>query len=93
MTYCEMNLIFLALAVLAAWILKSRYQCFTSAFLLLPMLVLTAAFDNLIIILGIVGYDTEKLFGLYVGTVPIEDFAYTVVAVLLVPAIWKVASR
>jgi lycopene cyclase domain-containing protein len=57
------------------------------------MLVLTAAFDNLIIILGIVGYDTEKLFGLYVGTVPIEDFAYTVEAVLLVPAIWKVASR
>ncbi len=57
------------------------------------MLVLTAAFDNLIIVMGIVQYDTAKLIGLYVGTVPIEDFAYTVVAVLLVPAIWKAASK
>jgi lycopene cyclase domain-containing protein len=93
MTYGEMNLIFLVLAGLAAWILKSRYQCFTNTFLLLPMLVLTAAFDNLIIVMGIVQYDVSKLIGLYVGTVPIEDFAYTVVAVLLVPAIWKAASK
>jgi hypothetical protein len=31
--------------------------------------------------------------GIYVGVVPIEDFAYTVVAVLLVPAIWKAVNK
>ena len=57
------------------------------------MLILTAVFDNFIILAGIVDYDTTKLLGIYVGVVPIEDFAYTVVAVLLVPAIWKAVNK
>jgi lycopene cyclase domain-containing protein len=57
------------------------------------MLILTAVFDNLIILAGIVDYDATKLMGIYVGVVPIEDFAYTVVAVMLVPAIWKAANK
>jgi lycopene cyclase domain-containing protein len=93
MTYGEMNLIFLAIAGLVTWIIKSRFQCFTAPIVMLPMLVLTAVFDNLIILAGIVGYDETKLLGISIGVVPIEDFAYTVVAVLLVPAIWKAANR
>jgi lycopene cyclase domain-containing protein len=60
---------------------------------MLPMLILTAVFDNLIILAGIVGYDETKILGISIGVAPIEDFAYTVVAVLLVPAIWKAASK
>jgi lycopene cyclase domain-containing protein len=93
MTYGEMNLIFLAIAGIATWIIKSRFQCFTAPLVMVPMLILTAVFDNLIILAGIVGYDEAKLLGISIGVVPIEDFAYTVVAVLLVPAIWKAASR
>jgi lycopene cyclase domain-containing protein len=93
MTYGEMNLIFLVVAGIATWIIKSRFQCFTTPMVLLPMLILTAVFDNLIILAGIVDYDATKLMGIYVGVVPIEDFAYTVVAVLLVPAIWKAANK
>lgn len=93
MTYGEMNLIFLVVAGIATWIIKSRFQCFTTPIVILPMLVLTAVFDNLIILAGIVDYDTTKLMGIYVGVVPIEDFAYTVVAVLLVPAIWKAMTK
>ena len=93
MTYSEMNLIFLVVAVIVAWIIKSRFQCFTAPIVMLPMLILTAVFDNLIILAGIVGYDETKLLGISVGVVPIEDFSYTVVAVLLVPAIWKAASK
>ena len=93
MTYGDMNLIFLVIAGIATWVIKSRFRCFTTPILLLPMLILTAVFDNFIILAGIVDYDTTKLLGIYVGVVPIEDFAYTVVAVLLVPAIWKAMSK
>lgn len=93
MTYGDMNLIFLVIAGIATWVIKSRFRCFTTPMVLLPMLILTAVFDNFIILAGIVDYDTTKLMGIYVGVVPIEDFAYTVVAVLLVPAIWRAANK
>jgi lycopene cyclase domain-containing protein len=93
MTYGDMNLIFLVIAGIATWVIKSRFRCFTTPIVLLPMLILTAVFDNFIILAGIVDYDATKLMGIYVGVVPIEDFAYTVVAVLLVPAIWRAANK
>ncbi len=93
MTYGDMTLIFLVIAGIATWVIKSRFRCFTTPIVLLPMLILTAVFDNLIILAGIVDYDATKLMGIYVGVVPIEDFAYTVVAVLLVPAIWKAVNK
>ncbi|MEY3472828.1 MAG: putative carotenoid epsilon cyclase [Actinomycetota bacterium] len=93
MTYGDMNLIFLVIAGIATWVIKSRFRCFTTPIVLLAMLILTAVFDNFIILAGIVDYDTTKLLGIYVGVVPIEDFAYTVVAVLLVPAIWKAVNK
>ena len=93
MTYGELNFIFLAIAGIATWIIKSKYRCFTTPIVMLPMLVLTAVFDNLIILSGIVDYDDTKLLGINILAVPIEDFAYTVVAVLLVPAIWKAVSK
>ena len=93
MSYGELNLIFLITAGIFTWIIKSRYQCFTTPIVLLPMLVLTAIFDNLIVATGIVAYDESKLLGIKLLTVPLEDFAYTVVAVLLVPAIWKAMTK
>ena len=93
MSYGELNFIFLAIAGIATWIIKSKYNCFTTLIVLLPMLVLTAVFDNLIILSGIVDYDESKLMGINILAVPIEDFAYTVVAVLLVPAIWKAVNK
>lgn len=93
MTYGQLNLIFLLVAAIATWIIKSRFRCFTTPVVALPMLVLTALFDNLIVAAGIVGYDQQKLIGISVGVVPIEDFAYTIVAILLVPTIWKALIR
>jgi len=93
MTYGELNFIFLAIAGIATWILKSKYRCFTTPIVMLPMLLLTALFDNFIILSGIVDYDDSKLLGINIIAVPIEDFAYTVVAVLLVPAIWKAVNK
>jgi lycopene cyclase domain-containing protein len=93
MTYGDLNFIFLAATLIATWVIKSRYQCFTAPIVALPMLLLTAIFDNLIIFAKIVAYDESKLYGVFIGLVPIEDFAYTVVAVLLVPAIWKAMTK
>lgn len=93
MSYGNLNLIFLIIAGLATWIIKSRFRCFTTPTVFLPMIVLTAIFDNLIVGTGIVDYNKDTLLGIYVGVVPIEDFAYTVVAVLLVPAIWRAVKK
>jgi lycopene cyclase domain-containing protein len=53
------------------------------------MLVLTLVFDNLIIATGIVDYDPAKISGLRLGVAPIEDFAYTLVALVLVPSLFN----
>lgn len=50
--------------------------------------VFTAVFDSLIIRAGIVGYDHAELAGWFVGAAPVEDFAYTVAAAVLLPVLW-----
>lgn len=52
------------------------------------LVALTAVFDNIIVGLDIVAYDESKISGLLVPIAPIEDFAYALGAVLLVPALW-----
>ena len=56
---------------------------------LVVLLVLTAVFDSIIVWAGIVGYDPQKILGLYVGFAPIEDFFYAILAVIIVPALWN----
>ena len=52
------------------------------------LLVLTGVFDNVIVGLGIVSYDETKISGALVGVAPLEDFAYSIAAVLALPALW-----
>ena len=54
---------------------------------------LSFVFDNLIIWAGIVAYDPEKISGIKIGIAPIEDFSYTVVAVILVPTIFNLLAK
>lgn len=53
------------------------------------LLLLTAVFDSLIIAVDLVAYDPSKILGFYIGKAPIEDFAYTIAAVMLIPYVWK----
>lgn len=55
-------------------------------------MLLTAVFDSIIVWSQIVGYDPEKILGIYVGFAPIEDFFYALLAVIIVPALWKLYS-
>ncbi len=52
------------------------------------LLALTAVFDNLMIRLGFFGYNPEWISGVFVGVAPLEDFAYPLAAVVLLPALW-----
>lgn len=52
------------------------------------LLALTAVFDNLMIRMGFVGYNPERISGVFVGVAPLEDFAYPLAAVVLLPALW-----
>lgn len=86
-TYVVLNLVFLAVALFLArdWLKKSRRHFMTIAF---HLIIMTAVFDSLIVYYGIVGYDPAKLLGVNIGFAPIEDFAYTIAAVLLLPTLW-----
>ena len=63
--------------------LRTSRLCYDRIPLLILMLM-TAVFDNLIILAGIVSYDESKLSGIKVLVAPIEDFAYTLVLVPLI---------
>jgi hypothetical protein len=42
---------------------------------------------------GIVAYDESLLSGIMLGYAPIEDFAYTLVALVLVPSLFEVFRK
>jgi lycopene cyclase domain-containing protein len=88
MNYLSLNLIFVGVSLLALLLVpKNRWPAYLVG--LVPMLLLTAIFDNLIVTAGIVAYDPSKISGVMIGVVPIEDFAYTIAAVVIVPSVWS----
>jgi lycopene cyclase domain-containing protein len=94
-TYWALNAVFLiaALAVgtAAATALKSRRHKVALAAAggtAVVVLVLTAAFDNLMIAAGLFTYSSQLISGVSIGLAPLEDFAYPVAAVLLLPSLW-----
>ena len=88
MNYLALNAIFISISLLALLLVpKNRWPAYLVG--LVPMLLLTAIFDNLIVASGIVAYDPTKISGVMVGAVPIEDFAYTIAAVAIVPSVWS----
>ncbi|MBL0887096.1 lycopene cyclase domain-containing protein [Myceligenerans indicum] len=53
------------------------------------LLALTAVFDNVMIAAGLFAYSDAHISGLRIGLAPVEDFAYPVAAVVLLPALWS----
>jgi lycopene cyclase domain-containing protein len=91
MTYWALNAIFLAIvaAVAIAALLTRRAPRWGAVALTLGIvLVMTAIFDNVMIGVGLVGYDPAKISGAFIGIAPLEDFAYALAAVILLPALW-----
>lgn len=102
MTYVLLNVGFLAVVGLVClWALavhrRSRqtpdftWQAVAAAAAVL--LILTAVFNNLIIGVGLVDYSEEQISGLRLGLAPVEDFSYSIAAVMLLPALWVLLGR
>lgn len=88
-TYLALNIIFMALVLVVLGALKMLRWDTTMTRVLVLLIVLTAVFDSIIIGVGIVDYDYSKTLGLRLGYAPVEDFMYALLALLLVPTIWK----
>ncbi len=86
--YLLLNSLVLLLPV--GYALLFRRDIFTKRWLviLIIMLLLTAIFDNFIIMANIVAYRPEHILGWYIYRAPIEDFFYTVAVVVLIPLLW-----
>lgn len=96
MSYWALNGIFLGVvaAVALAALLTRRAPRWIAVLIAAGvLLVLTALFDNAMIGVGLVGYNRALISGLFVGRAPLEDFAYAVAAVVLLPSLWTLFSR
>jgi lycopene cyclase domain-containing protein len=95
-TYWALNAIFLAVvAVVAIAAIASRRAPRWLVVLLAAgiLLVVTAVFDNVMIGIGLVGYDRALISGVFIGRAPLEDFAYTIAAAVLLPSLWTLLAR
>jgi lycopene cyclase domain-containing protein len=95
MTYWLLNLAFFAgvvVVALAAILVRRAPRWRLVAVTAIPLLVLTAVFDNVIVGTGIVAYHADRISGIRVGVAPIEDFAYPIAAVVLLPSLWALLT-
>lgn len=95
MTYWSLNAIFLSFAALVAVIaiVARRSPSWRGIGLAaIVVLILTAVFDNVLVGTGIVGYDPALISGAKVGVAPLEDFAYAIAGLVLLPALWSLLA-
>lgn len=93
MTYAILSLAVLAALAVACVPTLRRLPLRPLAWTAVALIALTAVFDNVIVGLHIVAYDAAKISGLLVPVAPIEDFAYAIGAILLVPTVWTWLGR
>jgi lycopene cyclase domain-containing protein len=91
MTYWALNAIFMgvvAVVAIIALVTRRSPRWLAVVLGLGILLVLTAVFDNVMIGIGLVGYDRSLISGAFIGIAPLEDFAYAIAAAVLLPSIW-----
>jgi lycopene cyclase domain-containing protein len=90
-TYWALNAVFLGAVglVVVAAVLRSRAPRWKAlGVAAVVLLVTTAVFDNVMIGIGLVDYNPDLISGAFVGIAPLEDFAYAIAAVVLLPSLW-----
>ena len=91
MSYWMLNAVFLtvvACVALAAVLAQRSPRWRAVALSGLVVVVITAVFDNLMIAIGLFGYNPEQISGAFIGLAPLEDFAYAIAADVLLPSLW-----
>lgn len=98
MTFVGLAVLFVAGSALVALVARRRLGPSPTGgrallLALLVMAALTTVFDNLMIAADLFDYGEEHLLGLRIGQAPIEDYAYPVVALVLLPAVWRLLTE
>lgn len=93
MTYALFSLAVVLLTVAVTYRTLRRVGWRTAVTLGAFLVALTAVFDNVLVGIGIVDYDPDRILGIRVPFAPIEDFSYTLAVVMLMPAIWTWLAR
>lgn len=93
MTYAGLAGLFLAVAVVVlvvATVLRrpGRRWWAATAVSAVVLLVLTVVFDSLMIAADLFRFDEEALSGIRLILAPVEDLAWPVAAVAVLPALW-----
>jgi lycopene cyclase domain-containing protein len=102
-TYVWLSLIFLGVAAvmlgvaLVSW--RSSRQTLVARWRLpiaaagVVVVILTAVFDNVMIHSGLIAYASETISGMLIGVAPLEDFAYPVAGLILLPSLWLLFGK
>jgi lycopene cyclase domain-containing protein len=98
MSYAGLALLFLlgsavTTAVISRVVLLPRRWWWATAIVAVVLVALTAVFDSVMILADLFRYDVTSLTGVRVWLTPIEDFAWPLAAVLLLPALWELLER
>lgn len=91
-TYLILNIVFIVIVsvLLRRWLVKPSKVWWLT---LLVMLFMTFIFDNILVGVGLYQYGLDKILNWYVFYMPVEDFFYTILAVILIPALWNLFNR
>jgi len=94
-TYLLLCAAFLLLALVVATLLRGHVgpSLVALGIAAAALVTLTAVFDNIMIAAGLFSYAGIHVSGVRIGTAPIEDFAYPLAAVILLPALWAGLRR
>ncbi|TDW29662.1 lycopene cyclase domain-containing protein [Cryobacterium psychrophilum] len=103
MTYAWLSLIFLVVAAVVLLAALGSWRASRRTLLVrwrLPIvaagvvvMILTAVFDNVMIQSGLMAYASGTTSGLLVGVAPVEDFAYPLAGLILLPSLWLLFGR
>src|SRR3954454_12787618 len=98
MSYAGLALVFLlgaavTAAVISRLVLLPRRWWWATAIVAVVLVALTAVFDSVMILADLFRYDVASLTGVRVWLTPVEDFAWPLAAVLVLPALWELLLR
>jgi small toxic polypeptide LdrA/B/C/D len=96
MSYLLLSTAFLAVAIVVAalgWRRAPRGHGRAVAISTLVLVVLTVAFDSIMIAAGLFDYSDAHIWGVRIGLAPIEDLAYPIAAILLLSGVWNLTRR
>lgn len=88
MTYALLSLAVLILVAAATVPTLRKLRRRPLLWAALALVALTLVFDNIMVSVGLVDYDEDRILGLRVPVAPLEDLSYTLAAIMLAPAVW-----